>query len=129
MSRFAVAVGLCCLFGAALAWSADDKKKDDKKADKDTDKKWIFIDIKAKTNQKLKEDFHGKQFPGNNLANLPQGEQTLEGIKFKIGDGLIQLTSMEEAVKDKPAKVKSIDYSTTKQTPSAPFCVAITAEK
>jgi hypothetical protein len=97
MRRFAAC--LVCFLGVALAWAADDKKDD---------KKWSFVDLQPKANQKLKEDFHGNAFPGNNLESLPQGEQTFEGVKFKIGEGLIQLTSTQQEVADKPEKVEGI---------------------
>src|SRR5438105_15964964 len=109
MPRFAIAAALCCVLGAALVWAADEKKKDDKKADKkDSDKKWILIDLQPKANHKLKDNFHGTDFQGNNLESLPQGEQTLEGIKFKIGEKYIQLTSTQAAVADMPEKVEGI---------------------
>ena len=37
---------------------------------------------------------------------LPAGEQTLEGVKFKIGEGMIQLGS--QTITDKPDKVEGI---------------------
>jgi hypothetical protein len=43
---------------------------------------------------------------GNNLVDLPQGEQTLEGVKFKIEPGLIQLGSW--VFPGKPSKVTGI---------------------
>jgi RNA polymerase sigma factor (sigma-70 family) len=49
-----------------------------------------FLDLQPHANQKLNEDFHPLQ-KGNNLANLPAGEQTLAGVKFRVGEGLIQL--------------------------------------
>ena len=48
-----------------------------------------FLDLQPHANQKLKEGF-GR--PGNDLAGLPPGEQTLAGVKFNIGEGLILLT-------------------------------------
>jgi hypothetical protein len=94
----------CCLVSPALGKTAEDKK-----ADKQGATKWLFVDLQPYGNQKLKEDFPGSsQFPGNNMAGLPQGEQSLEGVKFKIGECSIQLTSTEEAVKDKPEKVEGI---------------------
>jgi beta-lactamase regulating signal transducer with metallopeptidase domain len=93
----------------ASAWAADDEKEEKKAADKKAaDKKWIFVDLQPKANHKLKEDFHGTRFPGNNLESLPQGEQTLEGVKFKIGESLIQLTSTMQEVADLPEKVEDI---------------------
>ena len=47
-----------------------------------------FLDLQPHANQKLKEGF-GRA--GNDLAGLPTGEQVLAGIKFRIGEGLIQL--------------------------------------
>jgi hypothetical protein len=44
--------------------------------------------------------------PGNNLAELPTGEQTLGGVTFQIGAGLIQLSGKKTA--DRPAKVEGI---------------------
>jgi hypothetical protein len=63
------------------------------------------IDLQSKFNQKLDDTFHG-DLEGNNLAELPRGEQTLAKVKFKIGDGVIQLGST--LLKDKPAKVEGI---------------------
>jgi hypothetical protein len=66
----------------------------------------IFIDLQAKANVKLKDDFHAGTFTGNNLAGLPAGKQTFAEVKFQVGDGLIQLGS--SVVKEKPAKVEGI---------------------
>jgi len=49
----------------------------------------LFLDLQPHANQKLREAF-GRA--GNDLAGLPTGEQTLAGVKFRIGEGLIQLT-------------------------------------
>jgi hypothetical protein len=51
-----------------------------------------YVDLQPKTNQKLKEPFHGST-DANNLAELKQGKQTLDGLKFNIGEGLIQLAN------------------------------------
>jgi hypothetical protein len=64
-----------------------------------------YIDLQSKANQKLDEPFHG-DLEGNDLAELPRGEQTFAKAKFKIGASLIQLGST--VVKDKPAKVEGI---------------------
>lgn len=56
------------------------------------DKQLSYVDLQPKANQKLTDNF-GSGREGNNLASVPKGEQTLEGLKFKIGDGLIQLGS------------------------------------
>jgi hypothetical protein len=99
MRRYSLMAALICVLGAALTGVADDKK---------SDKKWIFLDLQPKANQKLKEDFRRNAFPGNNLASLPQGEQTLEGVKFNIGEKLIRLTSTQESVAEMPEKVEGI---------------------
>jgi hypothetical protein len=65
-----------------------------------------YIDLQPKGNQKLKDDFHSGNLPGNNLANLPTGKQTFAGVKFNIGDAAIQLGS--QRVEDKPEKVQGI---------------------
>ena len=55
-------------------------------------KKTYYIDLEPYENRKL-DDNQGRGFEGNSLAQLPRGEQTLGGIKFRIGPGLIQLGS------------------------------------
>ena len=56
------------------------------------EEKSIFIDLEPYENRKL-DDNQGRGFDGNGLGELPRGEQTLGGIKFMIGPGLIQLGS------------------------------------
>ncbi|MCI0460366.1 MAG: hypothetical protein L0Z62_25720 [Gemmataceae bacterium] len=51
--------------------------------------KFSYVDLQPRANQKLTDNFGGDQ--GNTLASLPKGEQTFEKVKFKIGDGLLQL--------------------------------------
>jgi hypothetical protein len=72
-----------------------------------SDKKpsFTYIDLQPKANQKLNEPFHSGT-EGNDLSELPRGEQTLAKVKFKIGDAVVQLGSTQ--VKDKPAKVEGI---------------------
>jgi hypothetical protein len=65
-----------------------------------------FIDLKGHSNQKLKEDFNSGRYAGNNLASLPTGKQTFAGVKFLVGEGLMQLSSAN--VKGKPDKVEGI---------------------
>jgi hypothetical protein len=109
MNRFPRALALCCVVGVSLICAADDKKTDSKEGGKkETDTKWVFLDLQPKANQKLKDDFHGTQFPGNNLASVPQGVQTLEEVKFNIGEKLIQLTSTQDTVADMPEKVEGL---------------------
>jgi RNA polymerase sigma factor (sigma-70 family) len=63
-----------------------------------------FLDLQPHANQQLKEDFAADE-PGNNLAALPGGEQILAGVKFHIGEGLIQLKGKGSP---HPAKVEGI---------------------
>jgi hypothetical protein len=64
------------------------------------------LDLRARTNHKSKNSFHSGQYPGNTLASLPAGKQKLRGIVFQVGDGVIQLGSMQ--LPNKPAKVWGI---------------------
>lgn len=75
------------------------------------EKQLIYIDLQPRANHKLAEQFHADEFPGNNLAELPKGEQTFEGCKFKIGEGLIQLGS--NLLASKPKEVKGIKVDKT----------------
>ena len=60
-----------------------------------------FIDVQPAAKYDLKETV-SKVFPDNHLAELPQGEQTLTDVKFKIGPRMIQLgSSMREADPEK----------------------------
>jgi hypothetical protein len=63
-----------------------------------------FLDLQPKANIKLKEPLQGGR-PDNNLADLPKGEQKFGGVKFKIGDSLIQLEGPAQTF---PAKVEGI---------------------
>ncbi len=64
-----------------------------------------YIDLGSKANREITDNL-GSGLEGNNLADLPTGEQTLEGLKFKIGPGLIQLGSTLLA--NAPDKVEGI---------------------
>jgi hypothetical protein len=70
------------------------------------------IDLKAHINCKLKDSsFHGatkegNNLAGNNLADLPTGKQTFAGVKFTVGDGVVQLGSAR--VTGKPEKIEGI---------------------
>jgi hypothetical protein len=101
MRRFVLAAGLCSILGVALAWAADDKQADKK----DSDKKWTFVDLQPKANQKLTETMSPNR-ADNDLAGLKAGEQTLEGVKFKIGAKLIILGSTQ--LPKLPKKVEGI---------------------
>ena len=66
-----------------------------------------FLDLQPKANHKLKDAMHDANLPENNLADLPQGKQTLDGVKFNIGESMIQLGN--DILKDKfPEKVEGI---------------------
>jgi hypothetical protein len=65
---------------------------------------FLFVDLQSKGNLKLTDSFHA--FEGNHLKKLPQGEQVLGGVKFKIGPKLVQLTS--ENAPTFPEKVTGI---------------------
>jgi RNA polymerase sigma factor (sigma-70 family) len=62
-----------------------------------------YVDLQPYANQRLTDSFH---FDGNNLANLPTGEQRLAGVNFKIESRLIQLSCGGAA--DMPQKVEGI---------------------
>jgi hypothetical protein len=69
------------------------------------------IDLKGKFNHSLKADFHVRTLKGNNLDPLPRGKRELGGVKFFIGEGMIQLGSTE--LPDRPAKVEGIEVGRT----------------
>ncbi len=102
MQRLAPVIGLVCVLSAALLTLAADDKNNAKQATR----KFTCIDLKDKSNHKLNELFHANAPAGNNLDCLTRGEQTLEGIKFKIGEGYIRLGSAR--LSDKPDKVEGI---------------------
>lgn len=64
-----------------------------------------YIDLEPKANLMLGDSL-GSGIEGNNLAELPTGEQTLGGVKFKIGPGLIHLGS--KLLPSLPEKVEGI---------------------
>jgi hypothetical protein len=63
------------------------------------------LDLQPKANHKLADNFHG-DISNNNLSGLKAGKHTLEGVKFEVGEKLIQLGS--KSVLDKPEKVEGI---------------------
>jgi hypothetical protein len=91
MTRLLTAAGLCFVFTAAVAVAED--------------KKLLYVDLKDKVNHKLTEKFGNDDREGNFLA-IENGEKTLEGVKFKIGDGVIQLGS--KVWTEMPEKVDGI---------------------
>jgi hypothetical protein len=71
-------------------------------------RKQTSLDLQPRANQKLKDEF-GRA--GNNLAALPTGEQTLAGVKWKLGEGLIRLSG--KSATDSPEKVEGISVGMT----------------
>ena len=66
----------------------------------------VTLDLSGKWNRKM-VDFSGSgAFEGNGLAELPRGEQTLRGVAFSIGDGVVQLGSTN--AQDSPARIEGI---------------------
>jgi hypothetical protein len=70
---------------------------------------FVFVDLKSHVNHKSKDDFHSGNYPGNNLT-VPTGKQAFDGIKFQIGEGVVQLGSSNVA--GKPEKVDGIKIGT-----------------
>jgi hypothetical protein len=66
---------------------------------------FAYIDLAGKTTYKLSDDLGVEKLQGNTVT-VPQGEQTFEGIKFKIGEGVIQLGGSFWT--DPPVKVEGI---------------------
>jgi hypothetical protein len=64
-----------------------------------------FVDLNPYANRKLSGNL-GSGAPDNSLSELPTGEQTLAGVKFKVGPGLIQLGST--LMESWPEKVEDI---------------------
>ena len=93
MSRFLIAILTCCAANAAFS---DEKGK-----------QVTYVDLQPIANQNLTDPLHG-DYPGNDLAELPQGERTLAEVKFKIQKACVQLDSLElrRVGKKFPAKVK-----------------------
>ncbi len=72
-----------------------------------------FLDLKPHINQKLKDDFNSGRYSGNSLASLPRGTRTFAGVKFHVGEGLMQLGSSN--YKDRPEKFTGIKVGRTLQ--------------
>jgi peroxiredoxin len=68
----------------------------------------VFLDLQPKANQRLDDDFFS---PRNNLKDLPRGQQTLGGVKWRIGESAIQLRSSQLA--DAPGKVEGVQVNRT----------------
>jgi hypothetical protein len=87
----------CCLLGPVSAGAEE--------------KGVTYVDLQPQANQELTANF-GSGREGNNLSELPKGEQTFKGLKFKVEDRFIQLGS--ELLRDpKPDEVKGIKVGKT----------------
>jgi WD40 repeat protein/peroxiredoxin len=67
-----------------------------------------YVDLGSKANQKL-GDSVWEDLPENHLGEVPRGEQTFGGVKFRIEDGFVQLGS--ERVPHKPREVEGIEIN------------------
>lgn len=94
MRWLGVATGLCLLWTAALG-GADDQKGGETK--------FTCLDLQPKANVRVHGLFAGDD---NGQGKLALGEQTLEGVKFKIGENFIQLAGTQQP--QLPAEVKGI---------------------
>src|SRR5947209_6432655 len=93
MRRSRLFSALACGVALALVAAADEEVKS------------VFIDIQPKGNHNLADDLGN--FDGNHLGNVPQGEQTFEGAKFKVGEKLVQLKGQDDN-EELPEKVEGI---------------------
>jgi len=78
MRRFQAAIVSCGLLCTASAASLDEGR--------------TYVDLQPQANQDLMTNM-GRGGVGNNLAELPRGEQDFKGVKFKVEDRFIQLGS------------------------------------
>jgi hypothetical protein len=69
-------------------------------------RKFFFVDLQPKANQRLADRF-GSGSEGNDLAELPRGERTFGGVRFRIGDGILQLNS-KQLKEQKAHEIKGI---------------------
>jgi hypothetical protein len=69
--------------------------------------KFYHVDLQPKATQKL-SDNAGSGREGNDLISVPKGQQSLEGVSFKIAEGKLQLGSklLKEEMPDKIEGVK-----------------------
>jgi WD40 repeat protein len=66
--------------------------------------KLTYVDLKRHANVRLVE--LGGPMPGNDLGQLPRGEQTFAGVSFRIEDAAIQLASTK--LRSAPVKVEGV---------------------
>ncbi|MGO8752552.1 MAG: hypothetical protein ACLQNE_41970 [Thermoguttaceae bacterium] len=73
----------------------------------------VPIDLHSKVNRKLIAS-SGSAFQENHLGELPRGEQTFAGVRFRIGDGVIETAGANQL--DRPEKVEGlvVDRKTTR---------------
>jgi peroxiredoxin len=69
-----------------------------------------YVDLSSKANLKLNADFDSLE-RNNNLANLPRGEQTFGGVRFKVGESVIHLGQRQRP--DFPVKIEGIPVNRT----------------
>jgi hypothetical protein len=69
---------------------------------------FVFIDLQPKANHALAQDQHDTE--GNNLKGVPQGEQKLAGVSYKIGPRMVHLRGAHAM--DLPEKVEGIPIGT-----------------
>jgi hypothetical protein len=91
MKRTLGLIAVCCTFG--LAWGAPIPVG-----------KLRTIDLQSKANQKLAADSEGLK--GNNLKELRVGAQTMGDVLFSVGEGFLQLGSMQ--MDEMPEKIEGI---------------------
>ena len=94
MSRFSMLIVAGCV--VAGSWSPACSRAEDK---------IIYIDLEPQANRKL-SDNQGRGLDGNDLNNVPTGEQKFGDLTFKIGPKLIQLGS--QMLDSLPATVEGI---------------------
>lgn len=92
MNRLLVVAGVCWVLSFAPA-SAEEKE-------------FVHIDLQGKFTHKLADKFGNDERQGNFLT-VPKGEHTFNGVKFKIGKGVVQLGS--KVWTEKPDMVVNIE--------------------
>jgi hypothetical protein len=94
-----------------LAWATLDRVGGTHRAaaEPPKDKTPTYMDLQPKANQKIQESFN-KTIPNNHLGELKQGNQTLEGLKFHIGEGVIRLAG-KRLTDYLPEKVEGIQVN------------------
>jgi hypothetical protein len=70
-----------------------------------TGQEFRYLDLGSVANRKLLDNL-GSGAENNSLSQLPAGEQTLGGVRFKVGPGLIQLGS--QLMDSFPVRVEGI---------------------